>query len=138
MIMTDLDRTWLQLINEAHGSGLSDFVWCKEHGYSINTFYYHLNRLRKLACSPDGHSSPGPGTMTDRQDVVKVSLIEDEPASHSEAGCIGLSLPAAAFPRHTPDAVCIAKIRSGKVTVDLMSGADDVSILGIVRALQSC
>lgn len=65
-----------QLIMECRRSGLTDSLWCRQQGLSVNTFYCWVKRLRKLGYAvPAAHgknTSPAPS-----QDVVKVEVIPD-------------------------------------------------------------
>ena len=67
------DEKWLALINECRASGLSDKDWCLKQQICISTFYYHIKRLRKKACSI-------PATVTDvvvprqKQEVVELNF----------------------------------------------------------------
>lgn len=41
---------WMELVTACRQSGLTDAVWCHEHGISPNCFYNAVSRLRKRAC----------------------------------------------------------------------------------------
>ena len=65
------DEEWLRLIQECRTSGLSDKNWCEEHHIHTSNFYYHIRRLRNLACDiPDPVSS----VKTAGQEIVPVSF----------------------------------------------------------------
>lgn len=72
------DEEWMNLIQECRSSGLSDRVWCAEHRIHTSNFYYHIRRLRKLACEIPESSSV---SASPKQEVVRVTF--DEPAEYS-------------------------------------------------------
>lgn len=74
------DEEWLNLIQECRSSGLSDRVWCAEHHIHTSNFYYHIRRLRKLACEIPESSSV---SVSPEQEVVRLAF--DEPAGYSKA-----------------------------------------------------
>ena len=44
------DEEWMNLIQECRTSGLTDKEWCREHQIHSSNFYYHIRRLREMAC----------------------------------------------------------------------------------------
>lgn len=73
------DEEWMNLIQECRSSGLPDRVWCTEHHIHTSNFYYHIRRLRKLACEIPESSSV---SASPKQEVVRVAF--DEPAEYSK------------------------------------------------------
>ena len=69
------DQEWMDLIQECRSSGISNRTWCEEHYIQPSTFYYHIRRLRKQACSIPKSSA---GTSVVRQEVVAVTFDEIE------------------------------------------------------------
>lgn len=51
MNKVEKDAYWMELIQQCRISGLSDYMWCKQNGVSISSFYYHVKRLREKAAS---------------------------------------------------------------------------------------
>ena len=77
---------WMELVTECRQSGLTDAVWCNEHGISPSCFYNAVTRLRKKACQiPDPVGKASTLELTShKQDVVQIAI---EPES-SPAGLI--------------------------------------------------
>lgn len=49
--LTESERYWYDLIQQCRASGKSDYQWLKENNIKSSTFYYHVKKLRKNACS---------------------------------------------------------------------------------------
>ena len=67
---------WMDLVTECRQSGLTDAVWCNEHGISPSCFYNAVTRLRKKACQipePAGKASTLDLT-SHKQDIVQIAI----------------------------------------------------------------
>ena len=137
--MTDLsaaDEIWLKRINDAHASGLADYAWCRKNGYAASTYYYHLKRLRAMACDVREQKGQSPA---EEHEIVRFdledgsqSIVPEEPRKAEEAqtfSCVPESEASG----------CAASIHYGGFRIDLQNSAGEDFILRIVRALrQSC
>ena len=68
------DEEWMNLIQECRTSGLTDKEWCREHQIHSSNFYYHIRRLREMACE-----IPKPASGSTRagfQEVVPITFEE--------------------------------------------------------------
>ena len=66
----------MELAIQCRQSGLTDAVWCNEHGISSSCFYNAVTRLRKKACQipePAGKASTLDLT-SHKQDVVQIAI----------------------------------------------------------------
>ena len=70
------DEEWFKLISECRRSGLSDSLWCKQHGIPASSFFCAVHRFREKAYalperehSIDIISNPCPC-----QDVVRIDI----------------------------------------------------------------
>lgn len=73
------DEEWMNLIQECRTSGLTDKEWCREHQIHSSNFYYHIRRLREMACEiPE---SAAGSTRAGFQEVVPITLEEPFPNS---------------------------------------------------------
>lgn len=117
-----------RLITQCRQSGLSDYQWCQMHDVNPGTFYNWISRLRKR-----GYSIPVAeterSTLTEScQEVVKIDLIPDCPAStalSSRVNCTNhatLEPPAPAM-----------EISVGKTTVRLFVNADTEMVETVLR-----
>lgn len=71
------DDEWMNLIQECRTSGLTDKEWCREHQIHSSNFYYHIRRLREMACEiPESASG---STRTGFQEVVPITFEESFP-----------------------------------------------------------
>lgn len=71
------DEEWMNLIQECRTSGLTDKEWCKEHKIHSSNFYYHIRRLREMACEiPESVSG---STRAGFQEVVPITFEETFP-----------------------------------------------------------
>ena len=78
--LSESDRRWLDLIQQCRTSGQSDFQWLQENYIKSATFYYHVKRLRKLACDiPENQRA----LKSEVQEVVPVFLNEPETQPYS-------------------------------------------------------
>ena len=64
---------WKSIIETARSSGLTDKDWCLANGVSINTFYYNVRRLRRIACSVPKHMGRSKSLP---QAVVPVEIVD--------------------------------------------------------------
>ena len=68
------DEEWMNLIQECRTSGLTDKEWCREHQIHSSNFYYHIRRLREMACEiPEPASG---STRAGFQEVVPITFEE--------------------------------------------------------------
>lgn len=66
------DEEWMNLIQECRTSGLTDKEWCREHQIHPSNFYYHIRRLREMACEiPE---SAAGSTHAGFQEVVPIAF----------------------------------------------------------------
>ena len=72
----------IRLINECRKSGMTDAAdWCRENDITPSTFYNWLSRCRKIAADQIPQPSYGHSKTTrQKQDVVPVSIVHDQPA----------------------------------------------------------
>ena len=71
------DEEWMNLIQECRTSGLTDKEWCREHQIHSSNFYYHIRRLREMACEiPESVSG---NTRAGFQEVVPITFEESFP-----------------------------------------------------------
>ena len=71
----------IRLINECRQSGMTDADWCRENDITPSTFYNWLSRCRKIAADQIPQPSYGHSeTPRQKQDVVPVSIVHDQPA----------------------------------------------------------
>ena len=71
------DEEWMNLIRECRTSGLTDKEWCREHQIHSGNFYYHIRRLREMACEiPESVSG---STRAAFQEVVPITFEEPFP-----------------------------------------------------------
>ena len=40
---------WLDVIRQCRASGLTNQAWCEQHDISLNSYYYWIAKIRKLA-----------------------------------------------------------------------------------------
>ena len=128
----ETDRIWLERINAARVSGLSDYAWCKENRIPVSTFYYNLRRLKKQAIEiREKQKLPSAA----KQEVVKLDFAAAEQDVKVPDRTIDIveASPANRTPAVKPEPVI--RIRSGALTADIMSGADEWMIQSLVRAL---
>lgn len=115
------DEKWLDLINECRSSGFSDKDWCLEHQIGISTFYYHINRLRKKACSIPATAS---GIMTPcrKQEVVELNFntLPEIPMSNSSGEIASTAI----------------KISMHGIQIEITNAAAESTIFQTLAALQ--
>lgn len=75
-----LDK-WMELVTECRQSGLSDAIWCHEHGISPSCFYNAVTPLHKRASQIP---APVPKASTldltfRKQDVVQIAVEPETP-----------------------------------------------------------
>lgn len=118
------DQEWMNLIQECRSSGLSDRTWCEEHHIQPSSFYYHIRRLRKQACTIPESSEK---ISENRQEVVAVTF--DELA---EAGPFSSKSD---IPSFSPMETAV-RIHYHGLQIDITNSAAGTTILNTLAALQ--
>ena len=78
MVSQKTNAEWFSMIQECRSSGLTDKDWCREHGVSVNSFYYNVKKLKKLAFAipvPNRRQS-----NSNKQEIVPLLVDEGEKA----------------------------------------------------------
>lgn len=74
-------RNRLDLSMNAAKAAMTDADWCRENDITPSTFYNWLSRCRKIAADQIPQPSYGHSeTPRQKQDVVPVSIVHDQPA----------------------------------------------------------
>ncbi len=118
------DQEWMDLIQECRSSGISDRTWCEEHHIQPSTFYYHIRRLRKQACSIPESSA---GTSVVRQEVAAVTFDEIE---SPKPLC-----PQSDTPSFSPMETAV-RIHYHGLQIDIANSAAGTTIRNTIAALQ--
>jgi len=66
----------IKLIIECRKSGLSDFVWCTQHGINPGTFYNWVKRLKKVENLTFPRENPNAAIAPRKQEVVKLDVLQ--------------------------------------------------------------
>lgn len=111
-----------QLIMECRSSGLTDYLWCKEHGIHLGTFYNWVSRLRKKTC----YDIPGPISKQELipptvQEVIKLDLFSktgSNPGGFLSAG------PIQEIPEHQAPLDAMIEISLGQATIRIANGTE--------------
>ena len=106
----------IRLINECRQSGMTDADWCRENDITPSTFYNWLSRCRKIAADQIPQPSYGHSeTPRQKQDVVPVSIVTDQPAEPQD-----ISQPYAIRSGNTPT----VEITTSVFSIRICNGAD--------------
>ena len=106
----------VRLINECRKSGMTDADWCRENDITPSTFYNWLSRCRKIAADQIPQPSYGHSeTPRQKQDVVPVSIVHDQPAEPQD-----ISQPYAIRSGNTPT----VEITTSVFSIRICNGAD--------------
>ncbi len=106
----------IRLINECRKSGMTDADWCRENDITPSTFYNWLSRCRKIAADQIPQPSYGHSeTPRQKQDVVPVSIVHDQPAEPQD-----ISQPYAIRSGNTPT----VEITTSVFSIRICNGAD--------------
>ena len=121
---------WFSLIQECRRSGMTDAQWCIANGVNRYSFYNAIKRLK--ACSyviPSPHRSRDMHDFTvhNKQDVVRVDIVPDIPAS-------GNLIPETIS--HIDNSHMI-EITFGDVHISLSNGADPLLVSNTLSALRN-
>ena len=126
---------WMELITRCRQIGLSDSMWCEQHGIPSSTFYNAVTRLRKMACSIPAPSKEAKLSMdfTAKQEVVKIDIIP-EPGAVQE---IAAPVPALqASPGYFDNSHKI-EIIMGAASIRVGDGADPALLEAAIRTLRA-
>lgn len=116
---------WLDVIRQCRASGLTNQLWCEQHGISLKSYYYWLSKIRKLALEELPRKKNGIHMCTDQQSTA----LTEFPAEFAE-----LSLPDRSISRSTP----AATLHIGSITVELYESTSAQMLENILKAVQSC
>ena len=107
----------IRLINECRKSGMTDAAdWCRENDITPSTFYNWLSRCHKIAADQIPQPSYGHSkTLRQKQDVVPVSIVHDQPAEPQD-----ISQPYAIRSGNTPT----VEITTSVFSIRICNGAD--------------
>lgn len=125
MVSQKTNAEWFSMIQECRSSGLTDKEWCREHGISVNSFYYNVKKLKKLAFVipvPNGRKS-----VTKKQEIVPLMIEEGEKAI---PGCIK-------YPHPVPAPSLSFIIESNGISITCPDGISASTLCSVVHALRS-
>lgn len=106
----------IRIINACRKSGMTDADWCRENDITPSTFYNWLSRCRKIAADQIPQPSYGHSeTPRQKQDVVPVSIVHDQPAEPQD-----ISQPYAIRSGNTPT----VEITTSVFSIRICNGAD--------------
>ncbi len=139
------EQKWLDLIQEARSSGLSDKAWCQQNNVPTSTFYYHIHKLRnKVIDLPASRSTIVP----EAHEIVKLEILDEGKlptvSSYEENPVVVQNVSAPVDEPDRPAVVSMdsdfsARIHMGSVTVDINNSASEQIIRSLISALrQSC
>lgn len=121
------DDEWMSLIMECRRSGLSDKAWCEANGIVASTFYNAITRLRKKASIPEATGHRVMDLTNQRQDVVPIDIIQEEPADRIESA-VPISYPVQSEVRSSAtanlDNLYTIELRIGNSYLRLSNDAD--------------
>ncbi len=105
-----------QLVLECRQSGMSDYLWCEEHGIKPGTFYSWIQNLRK-AGSYDVPAPAGRGSYSPmpKQEVVRVDVVPES--------AVQITKPST--PSHIPgDSSYAMKLDLGRAAIHVANEVD--------------
>ena len=125
MISHKTNAEWFTMIQECRSSGLTDKDWCRQHGVSVNTFYYNVKKLKKLAFTipvPNSRQS-----VPKKQEIVSLTVTDGEKAV---PGCNNYVHP-------FPDPSLSFIIKRNGISITCPDGISASTICSVVHALLS-
>lgn len=120
------DQEWLNIIHECRTSGLPDKTWCEENGIQPSNFYYHIRRLRAMACE-----------ITERENAALSSQVQEVvPVSFSKNASYDTTLQtSSSFQECTMDEVITIQMNGIRLGITNMAAKD--TIINTLSALQT-
>lgn len=124
---------WMTIITEARQSGLSDKDWCQKNGISVHTFYNAVKRLRKKACElPERISSSDRSVLPEKQEVVRVDLVPDEPSDIPA----GIPIPSgASASEYLDNPHTMIELQLNGAVIRVANGADPMLLAKTIRMI---
>lgn len=84
MALHETTDVWVSMIQECRSSGQTVKEWCREHDISVNSYYYNLRKLRKLALTmPVSSAQQSPHR---KQEIVQLTVAASERTIPGGAG----------------------------------------------------
>ena len=111
----------IRLIQECRNSGLSDYQWCSLNGISHSTFYRWVAKLRTETCTPVPSKVI---TVSEKQEVVKLEIMEELPVIKSSA-----DEPKAASLDNTME------IKLNGTTINVNNNVDRKLLIDVIKSL---
>ena len=125
MVSQKTNAEWFSMIQECRSSGLTDKDWCREHGVSVNSFYYNVKKLKKLAFAiPVSNRRQ---SNSNKQEIVPLLVDEGEKAI---PGWLKSSHP-------VPVPSLSFVIESNGISITCPDGISASTLCSVVHALRS-
>ena len=67
------------MVMECRSSGLSDYMWCKQHNIQSSTFYSWVKQLKREGASVPERTSAQDYHVDTRPDIVKLEIVDEVP-----------------------------------------------------------
>ena len=115
---------WLDVIRQCRASGLTNQAWCEQHDISLNSYYYWIAKIRKMALEELPRKRNG-----SRPVMEQTVLLPDAAAEFTEVSLRG---------RQDFTAAPAAVLHIGTVTVELFEDTSRELLEAIMKAVRSC
>lgn len=119
------DSEWEDIFRRCRASGQSDFLWCRENGIPLSSFYRHLKNYRNVQIVPYENGTLNEfetKMLSEVHDIVPVTVC-DKPGALLSRNMSGSGTQGTA-----------ARINIGKICIDLFEETSQDMISSILNA----
>ncbi|WP_295095144.1 transposase [Ruminococcus sp.] len=71
------------MVMECRNSGLSDYMWCRNHDIKGSTFYSWISQLKRKGFDPPERSTKESYRDASAPDIVKLEIVDEIPVSQA-------------------------------------------------------
>lgn len=107
------EQKWAEIIQESRNSGLSNSVWCQEHGIKVKTLYYWQNKLRRNAAEQITVKNAVSLAVQEQQAIIPVM-----------------------FPERIAAIIPAITIQKGDLRIEINPGTSESEVSAVLRSVK--
>ena len=111
------------MVMECRSSGLSDYMWCKQHDIQTSTFYSWVKQLKRDGANVPDRTYAEAYHVDTKPDIVKLEIVDELPME-----------PAPVIPSIT-STQCALEITIGKASIKVFNDANPKLLSQVMSCL---
>ncbi len=114
------------MIMECRSSGLSDYMWCKQHDIRTSTFYSWIKQLRRNGANVPERTNADDYHLDSKPDIVKLEIIDEIPTERPPV------IP------QLPSNNCAIEIAIGNASIKVFNDVNPQLLTQVMSCLGGC